>query len=541
MLVPVRRLALAVALLSTLTAAAQDVPRVPTLGESIEVSLVNLDVIVTDRDGKRVRGLTKDDFVVLENGKRREITNFAEYASGGGETSVETGASAPQPPAQKRTVAIFMERTNLLPHKAQELIASLRGAVRGIVRNGDEVSLVFWTKHGQTRFDFRKNPDQVDAVLAELEKDIAGSPRDLTEQFRREAADLQQFEMEVLAITGGEAPRGNDLLSAVDNDAMFRALMQLSEMQRKAHAINALINSMASLEGKKILLLVTHRFGEIAGREFFVAAGQAMPDTRLLKKTRELIDSIALNANAAEVTVYPVYPTGLPNRVDAGGGDYLVQMNEMLSLQRIAADTGGLEAAGTAEFAGVVRQLQDDVTDYYSLAYRVDAPSGDRKRDLEVKMKDPHLTVRARRNFVEKSDATRMKDRVLMALFRTSTESMFPIAAQLGATRKGRVAKTPLRVRIPIKALTFVAEKGAHVGAFSVYVVAGDTSSKLSDVQQQTQRFEIPAKDLERAMSGYFTYDLDVVLARKTDRVIVGVLDEVSKSFSVKRVPVVSQ
>ena len=74
-----------------------------------------------------------------------------------------------------------------------------------------------------------------------------------------------------------------------------------------------------------------------------------------------------------------------------------------------------------------------------------------------------------------------------------------------------------------------------------MYVVAGDTTSKLSDVQQQTQRFEIPAKDLEQAMSGYFTYDLDVVLARKTDRVIVGVLDEVSKSFAVKRVPVASQ
>src|SRR5437660_1113968 len=57
----------------------QQKPPVPSIGETIEVSLVNLDVFVTDKTGQRVRGLGKEDFEILENGVRQPITNFTEY------------------------------------------------------------------------------------------------------------------------------------------------------------------------------------------------------------------------------------------------------------------------------------------------------------------------------------------------------------------------------------------------------------------------------------------------------------------------------
>ncbi len=515
-----------------LAGAAPQRPRIPTLGETIEVSIVNVDVVVTDRDGRRAHGLTKDDFVILENGRRREISNFAEYSSAAGATSVEAPAPAEPPPAQKRNIAIFIESAKVLPHKAEELMASLRTAVEDIVREGDSVTLVVWSPQRQTRFDFSKDPKQIGPVLGTLQKDM-GSTFDLTDQYRAQVEDARRFEMAILAITGKEPPHNGELLPAVDNAAMSESLIQLSMIRRKVQAINAVINGMAAAEGKKILLLVTHRLGDIAGREFFIQAGQPMPDQRLKNETRELVDSIGRNANAAAVTIYPVYSTGLPNRYNRSGSDYLVLMNEMLSLKRIAEETGGLEASGTTELAGVVRQLHDDVSDYYSLAYHIDSSRADQERKLEVKTKDPRYSVRARRNVVEKSDQTRMKDRLLMALFRSSTESMFPILAQLG---ESKTAKTPLRIRIPIRELTTVPEKDVQAGAFSVFVAAGDTGLRTSDVQQQTQRFEIPAKDLARARTSYFTYEMDVVLARKTDRVVVGVLDEVSKAYAVMNV-----
>lgn len=96
----------------------------------------------------------------------------------------------------------------------------------------------------------------------------------------------------------------------------------------------------------------------------------------------------------------------------------------------------------------------------------------------------------------------------------------------------------PLQLRIPIGALTVVPENGTYVGVFSVFVISGAGGEEVSALRQQTQRFEIPPADLPKALSGHFTYDLDLVLNEKADRVAVGVLDEVSKSFAVLRLPV---
>jgi hypothetical protein len=46
------------------------------------VEVVRLPVVVTDRDGGIVRGLTREDFIVLEDGKPQEVAYFVEGAPG---------------------------------------------------------------------------------------------------------------------------------------------------------------------------------------------------------------------------------------------------------------------------------------------------------------------------------------------------------------------------------------------------------------------------------------------------------------------------
>jgi len=57
-------------LLSLATSALAQTPR---LSETIDVTVTNIDVVVTDAHGRRVRDLTKDDFEIVEKGEKREI------------------------------------------------------------------------------------------------------------------------------------------------------------------------------------------------------------------------------------------------------------------------------------------------------------------------------------------------------------------------------------------------------------------------------------------------------------------------------------
>ncbi|HXG66707.1 MAG TPA: hypothetical protein VNO70_16520, partial [Blastocatellia bacterium] len=62
----------------------QDRPQKPEEDQPIKISteLVQLDVVVTDKKGRIVTGLKKEDFELSENGKKQQI-NFFEFVEAG--------------------------------------------------------------------------------------------------------------------------------------------------------------------------------------------------------------------------------------------------------------------------------------------------------------------------------------------------------------------------------------------------------------------------------------------------------------------------
>jgi len=49
----------------------------PQIAISVQSNLVNVDAVVTDQDGNLVTGLKRENFRILDNGQRQQITNFA--------------------------------------------------------------------------------------------------------------------------------------------------------------------------------------------------------------------------------------------------------------------------------------------------------------------------------------------------------------------------------------------------------------------------------------------------------------------------------
>ena len=57
--------------------AAPQTPAVPHTAESVDVSIVNVDAVVVDKQGNRVRGLRRDEFEIFENGMTDERSDEA--------------------------------------------------------------------------------------------------------------------------------------------------------------------------------------------------------------------------------------------------------------------------------------------------------------------------------------------------------------------------------------------------------------------------------------------------------------------------------
>jgi VWFA-related protein len=552
----IRRGAAAVSL-GLLLAVSVGAQQIPSLGETIDVAIVNLDVVVTDRDGNRVRGLTRDDFEVVENGKPQPISNFAEYrgsaaTAGAGGNAAATAAQAP--PEQRRTVVVFIEDFRLPDFRVNPFIASIKNFVRGTIRRGDAVTLVtFDGRASAVRVPSTDDVALVEAELDELAKGYVGPVRERIASaafLARERAAFEAGAAAAAAAKGVQRPRGQDSNVAAADMARSYALEARLEMGRRVATINSLINGMAGIEGRKLLLLATHRLGEFTGAEYYYAVG--VRDNLIPPQERDELDNkravrdLIANANASGVTVYPVYPTGLDHEpADPNMPNVAVPVlaNEMAMLTEIAQKTGGLTSYGTTDSAKLLPRIAEDVSDYYSLAYRATTDRKDRARDVVVRTKNRDYKVRTRNQFVEKSDDSRMRDRVMAVLHDVRTPMLFRINTELGEGKKTsrKTWTRPLKVRIPINAMTMIPQDSKHQGAFSVYIVTGGKLGDVSEVTRKTQPFEIAEKDVQRAMASYFTFEFDVLVNEGTRQVAVGVLDEVSKTYGLGVIPIATE
>ena len=109
------------------------------VGEKIDVSIVNVEVHVSDNHGDPVRGLTIGDFEIFENGKRQPITHFAEYGRDD-ELSIDqampvvAGQTKAPVRRQRRTIVIFVDRIGATDANRRTIFDSVKTMLRDSVR-----------------------------------------------------------------------------------------------------------------------------------------------------------------------------------------------------------------------------------------------------------------------------------------------------------------------------------------------------------------------------------------------------------------------
>jgi VWFA-related protein len=554
----VNRLILAAAFLAATAASAQQPQttqtvqpgEVPKLTESIDVRVINVDVVVTDKKGNPVTGLKKEDFEIYENGNLKPISNFYEVDNSKGAPVGPQAVDANPTPAlpkpvrvdeipenQKRRIIIYIDNLSLAPFNRNRVFKQMKEFIMQVMRPGDEAMLATFNRSMKVRVPFSRDPVQIQTTLDIIlgESAMGLSNKSERKQSEDQIKDAQSYN-EALATARTYA-------ESVEND-----------LRQSQEALSGLMATLAGVEGKKILVLTSEGFPMQPGREMFTYLDEVAKDKNWTNGTssmlegmqfdsHELIRDIARTANANGITMYTIHAAGLGadnenSAENARPTSFNVSetalMNSTDSMQMMAEMTGGVASIQTNNYALAFDRIKKDLDSYYSLGYRGGTERVDRQRALQVKMKNKAYQVRSRQSFVEKSTFSEMNDRVIAnLLYRTKTNELNVLLKtnQPIPTEDEDLLRVPVEVEVPMDSLTFLPQgETDYVGGFDVYVVVSNKDGDMSDVQRRSHQIRVPTADMPKAKGKYYTYTLDLLMEKGMDKVSVGVVDNVSNT-----------
>lgn len=549
--------ALLVASLAVPTAFAQKDPDPPRLVENIDVRVINVDVVVTDRKGNAVPNLKASDFEIYENGVLKPISNFYEIQGNEAKAVVETpeaGAAATvktDVPAEvseklKRRIIFYIDNLSLAPFNRNRVFAQMKDFVKNVMRPGDEAMIATYNRSMKIRVPFTRDPGAINTMLEQLASEsglgiAARSERKSTEDRIREARSYD----EAMATARAYA-------SSVEHD-----------LRQSVASLTGLMTTLAGVEGKKILVLTSEGFPMQPGREAFYFieevgrekgwsnVGATLLEPMSFDGTR-FVQQVAKTANANGITMYTVHAAGLTGGMEMSA-EHSQTVSSMVSqaaisnttesMQLMADMTGGLASVQNNNFAEAFRKIHRDLESYYSLGYRAGTERVDRQRYLQVKVKQKGLVVRNRQTFVEKSIYAEMSDRVIANLLYRGNDNDMRILARVGTPRPvdDGLFQVPMDIQIPMDSLTLLPQGDEYVGGFDVYVAVADKDGDMSDVSRKSHQLRVSAADFKNLKGKYYTYTLDMLMARGLNKISVGVVDQISNESGFAREQIIAQ
>jgi VWFA-related protein len=316
-----------------------------------------LDVVVTDKSGKAINGLTQKDFTVLDNGQPQTLLSFQAV---GGEGTTANAQTAAEPPVQ-------------------------------IILLVDEVNTNF-RRVAYERDEIKRFLQQNDGVLA--------YPMSMA-FFSDTGTEIQQT----------NSRDGNALLAAFDqHETGLRSIRRgqgfygaVERFQLSLNTLNSLLVKETQTPGRKMVVWISPGWPILSGPEVEISAKQ---EASLFAS----IVSISTALRQARMTLCSIDPEGTE---DAGGTrtfyykEFLKPITAAknalpgnLALQVLATQSGGLVFVASNDITGQINRCVADASAFYTLT--LDAAVAERVNEyhsIEVKVASPGLSVRTRSGY----------------------------------------------------------------------------------------------------------------------------------------------
>jgi VWFA-related protein len=512
----------------------------PPVSERVEVSVTNVEVIVTDSKGNRVPGLTRDDFEVYQDGLPQKITNF--YAVSGGKVLLDDGkvvgldspeAQAEIPAELKARYILFIDNLNIQPQNRNRMFKRLEEFVQQTIGPRAEAMVVTFNRSLKVRRKFTPEASEIIQILDEIEHESGGGTSLASE--RRDA--LHQID---------ESQSADNALSIARNYS--RSLR--NDLEFTVDALKNTLKGLAGVDGRKTLVYVSEGLPSTAGAEMFDQIQRKYADQSSFATLEQFefdmnarYTGIIREANAQGVMIWALDASGLTtdalisaeNRsFDTRPSDFSMRQNMQSPLLLIAEQTGGMAAVNTNDWKKSLDELSKDFSNFYSIGYRANRSAVDRPHSLEVRVKRKGMTVRTRKGFLEKTIETRTADAVVASLFYPRDDNPLAIHVSIGAQKPYDEENfaVPVRISVPIGKLGLVPVGDHYEATFFVYVLARDSAEKQSDMAIQRQVVTVPTKQLEVAQRKDWYYDFTMTVSPGAQRLSFAVRDGISNQVS---------
>jgi len=505
-----------------------------------ETILVQVPIVITDKSGNHVHGLTKDDVHVFENGKEQNVSTFEEIVS----TNTKFPAVAAKPgefsnltlsEQQPRTVTVIALDTVNTPFLDQtygrrELVKYLAESLD----SGQVLALMIITSHG-----------------VEIVQGLTGDPAQLLQMLKKVSGEFPamqgvgidaQADAAVGDISGiSMATTGTDPTAAMSSfvqhgDSMYAQFQQANAIETTMNAFLGIAWSLSGVPGRKSLIWAT------GGFPFTISSPAAVPGGYLSTLYERTMGALT----AAQISVYPVDVRGLVNTSPIGnatssgvrsGQALMRQLNNRAWLQQSSIDslnefadmTGGKAFYNTNDLASCFKRAADDASSYYLAGYYLDLHNDHAGwRQLKVKVDKKDTEVRARKGFFVTNatihaELTRNSD-LSYAMSSPIEGTGVPITMQwAGLTASGDKKRAVFLAQLPAKGLAFD-PAGQNKLNFDIAAVAfGEKDGK--EAARSTMNFAKPVPDDKlagfRAEGVKYRGSLDLVPGKYVVRVVV--------------------
>ncbi len=489
--------------LATAAAQQQDLPAV--FSEVIDVRVVNVEVVVTDRQGDRVHGLKAADFELLVDGEPTPIDYFTEIEDGLAKETSNDVAAVPNLNANAHVPTNYLiyiddlfsierDRNLVLEHLEEDL---------GQLHPADRVAAVaFDGAQMETLTTWTNSPERLAEALERASS--------------RDAHGLRRKSEAVMA--------NNDRALKAALDAMGRefslpgigrryAYTLEDQLHRSVLAAVATIRRFANQPGRKVMLLLAGGWTDSVARS--APGGDpsngSPPDPRLAMTADELYGPLV---SAANLTGFTIYPVDVPGR----GGP------KVRTLYRLARATGGVAMPSFRRKEALARAAED-TRSYYWLGFQPSRREDDAFHDLKVNLVGrPDLRVRTREGYVDMSRDREIALTVEAALLFGDPSDARPLDVRFSEpvrARRGKVS-VPIEVAIPLDQVALLPVAGLWQNELEVRVLVMDLNGSRADMSTE----KIPISGPEEPQPGQlFYYQTDLELRRREHTYVIAVYD----------------